>query len=143
VQCREIQTGGRFGWEAPLKSSPAPEIDRDRALELILRAPIDELEELARRHFSPAALRRRRLARRDEAIRFLAMELIGSGGARTGRKLASIIAKLLRQASPALSPAAPGLRRALEIKLLCSGRCPSADTLRRALAGLAQNQPRQ
>jgi hypothetical protein len=36
--------------------------ERDQALEIVLSAPIGELERLARRYFSPSALRRRRLA---------------------------------------------------------------------------------
>jgi hypothetical protein len=62
--------------------------DRKRALELVLTAPIGELEQLARWHFSLSALRRRRLERRDNAFRRLAAELLGCSAAPTGRELA-------------------------------------------------------
>src|SRR5215471_10264925 len=48
---------------------------------LLVAAPVEELERLARQHFSPSALRRRRLADRDALIRQLAAEVLARGGA--------------------------------------------------------------
>jgi hypothetical protein len=130
------------GLDEPILARAGPDDDRNRALELVLSSPIGELGQIARRHFSPSALRRRRLERRDKEFRRMGADLFGSSAARTGREIAGKIVQLLREADASSSPAAPGSRRAnlLAILSLCRGRCPSADTVRRALAGLAQNQ---
>jgi hypothetical protein len=48
-----------------------PAVDFDRALQIVLAAPIEDLEWIVKRHFSRSALRRIPLARRDDAIRWL------------------------------------------------------------------------
>jgi hypothetical protein len=62
-----------------------------------LAAPIEDLERIVKRHFSRSALRRIRLARRDDAIRQLGAQLLGRGRACSGSELAEIIAQLLRR----------------------------------------------
>jgi hypothetical protein len=133
------------GLDEPILARLGPDDDCKRALALLLTAPIDELEQIARRDFSRSALRRRRLERRDNEFRRIGAELFGCSAARKGREIARKIVQLLREANASSSPAAPGSRRAnlLAILSLCRGRCPSVDTVRRALAGLAQNRPRQ
>jgi hypothetical protein len=114
-------------------------VEFDQALQIVLAGPIEDLERIARRYFSPPALRRARLERRDEAIRRLGAELLGRGRARTGCELADTIAKLLRRADAAAS-ASPALA---EILALAHGQYPSRLHLRRILAGLAQKNARQ
>ena len=56
--------------------------DRDRELEVLLAAaPVEERERLARRCFSPSALRQCRLAERDAMIRRLAAGILSDSGA--------------------------------------------------------------
>jgi hypothetical protein len=89
-----------------------------------LTAPTTELEGIAQRHFSLSALRRRRLERRNEAIRRLAVELFAAGKATKGCALASLIAGLLRRrardvmtarTSRRVSCKNPGRRSAVQI----------------------------
>lgn len=106
--------------------------------ELIARQPIEALEALARRHFTPSALQRRRLAERDAAIRGLAIGRLGSG-----RELAGDISReLLRyrpsgyrfeQDPPVDSPRRAKMHRVLTLN---GAKAPSEVTIRRALAGV-------
>ena len=137
-------------------TDPAVEIEllaaADCALDrLFAAAPVEELERLARRYFTPSALARRRLGERNLAIYRLAAVLLAGGGEASGHSLADrIAAEVGRYASSTwrherdrTPPADP--RRALLHRILVLGRgdFPGRHQLRRILAGLAHKQPRQ
>jgi hypothetical protein len=115
--------------------------DRKRALELVLTAPIDELEQIGRRHFSPSALRRRRLDERDEQVRGLAID--NFSGLTSGRMIIGMIHRMLtRYASSAYRferdggpPADLTRRRLWTILQFNGGRPMSPSSIRDALAG--------
>jgi hypothetical protein len=128
---------------------PGPVVaDFDVAARLVENLPFEVAERLARTHFSPSALRRRRLDERDAALRELAIGMMAK--ASTGESLARTIARELhRYASSAWRfererPAPVDPPRALLYRILHlgSGHCPGQATVHRALAGLSQNQPR-
>jgi hypothetical protein len=85
------------------------------------------------RHFSPNAIRLRRLDQRDDAIRALAMQY----DALSGRKIAEAVHRdLLRYAVSA--PPADAKRAALHqiLDLIGGGKIPSAGQIRGILAGV-------
>jgi hypothetical protein len=111
------------------------------AEEILAWLPSDQVQRLARLYASPSALRRRRLAERDDAIR----ELAALYDASSGRQLADAVHRdlnLVRSSSAKpIRPSAPPagddrlavMRRVL---VLCGGKVPSFETIRRALAGI-------
>jgi len=112
--------------------------------QLLAAAPIEVIENLARRHFTASALSRRRLAERNAAIRMLA---IGRTG--TGREIARALHRELRRYGAAAyrferdrAPADPGRAPMHRVLTLNDGNAPSEPTLRRALAGLGGSKKR-
>jgi hypothetical protein len=110
--------------------------------------PADSLERLAR-YVAPYAIRQRRLAERDEAVRRLAVEHYGA--LPSGRAIAAEIRRALsiyasgpasRRDEPPSDARRASLHHVLE---LSGGRVPSVGTLRAALAGIGpstgQNSP--
>ena len=99
--------------------------------------PIEALERLAPR-FTPSALRRRRLAERDGALRCLA-ELGGSGRELAAgielelRRYAAAAWRFARGCAPPADPRRRDLHRVLTLNF---GKPPGVSTIRRALAGI-------
>jgi hypothetical protein len=111
--------------------------------EMIAALPVEDLERLAR-HFSPSALRRRRLDERADLILAYAGEVLLRGGARSGRALAGEVATTLRRYEATAwridrergAPRDP--RHAILFRILQLGRGnrPGTDRVRRILSGL-------
>ncbi len=131
----------------PLKSLGVDSADFDLAAAALDRLSSAEIAELARRFCSASALRRRRLAERDAALRELAATAqLEPTGRATAAALATELGRYAaaawrweRARPPPDDPRRALLNRALALN---AGRAPSGETVRRALAGLAQKQPR-
>jgi hypothetical protein len=126
---------------ASLGPAPAPNLD-----EQIIRQPVEVLEALAARHFTREALRRRRIAERNEELRVLARLVIAEGGPIRGKPLARAVRRTVERYETTAwprersrpEPADP--HRAVLWRILSLGagsKLPEAPQLVRILAGLA------